>query len=166
MHQKRSISLVSTQFYHFHFHPLAGLSCYPHLISCPNSIHHSSKTVIRDGPSLIIHLIFSFQSGVFQNGNGRIHGGRHVSTTSYEQVTINLLLVLHYVLLLLLHLLLLHHPHVDAHQALLRRTGAKLPTPSELLIECPSAPPPCPFIRSDHHHPHLHPHRPPSHQET
>ena len=34
MHQKRSISLVSTQFYHFHFHPLAGLNCYPHLISC------------------------------------------------------------------------------------------------------------------------------------
>ena len=34
MHQKRSISLVSTQFYHFHFHPLAGLNGYPHLISC------------------------------------------------------------------------------------------------------------------------------------
>ena len=33
-----------------------------------------------------------------------------------------------------------------------RRTGAKLPTPSELLIECPSVLPPCPFIRCLHHH--------------
>ena len=31
------------------------------------------------------------QSGVFQNGNGRIHGGRHVSTTSYEQVDLPIL---------------------------------------------------------------------------
>ena len=118
-----------------------------------SSFHHfiSSALTIRSQFLKYSHhssyLMFSFQSGVFQNGNGRIHGGRHVSTTSYEQVTINLLLVLHYVLLLLLHLLLLHHPHVAAHQALLRRTGAKLPTPSELLIECPSALPPCPFIR-------------------
>ena len=36
-----------------------------------------------------------------------------------------------------------------------RRTGAKLPTPSELLIECPSALPPCPFIRFKLHHPRV-----------
>ena len=41
MHQKRSISLVSTQFHHFHFHPIAGLNCYPHLISC---LIHSQKS--------------------------------------------------------------------------------------------------------------------------
>ena len=41
MHKKRSISLVSTQFYHFHFHPLAGLNCYPHLISC--LMHHNRR---------------------------------------------------------------------------------------------------------------------------
>ena len=114
-------------------------------ISLLSSLHIITITITIITMHIII--IFAFQSGVFQNGNGRIHGGRHVSTTSYEQVTINLLLVLHYALLLLLHLLLLHHPHVAAHQALLRRTGAKLPTPSELLIECPSALPPCPFIR-------------------
>ena len=34
MHQKMTISLVSTQFILFHFHPLAGLNCYPHPISC------------------------------------------------------------------------------------------------------------------------------------
>ena len=45
MHQKRSISLVSTLFYHFHFHPLAGgLNCYPHLISCPKLLFRFLKT--------------------------------------------------------------------------------------------------------------------------
>ena len=33
-----------------------------------------------------------------------------------------------------------------------RRTAAKLRTPSELLIECPSVLPPCPFIRYLHYH--------------
>ena len=34
MHQNRSISLFSTPFDHFHFHPLVALNCYPQLIPC------------------------------------------------------------------------------------------------------------------------------------
>ena len=36
MHQNRSISLFSTPFDHFHFHPLVTLNCYPELIPCRN----------------------------------------------------------------------------------------------------------------------------------
>ena len=113
-----------------------------------SSFHHfiSSALTIRSQFLKYSHhssyLMFSFQSGVFQNGNGRIHGGRHVSTTSYEQVGILLLLLSHHLYFLHLHLHLLM-----VMTMLSRRTGAKLPTPSELLIECPSALPPCPFIR-------------------
>ena len=116
-----------------------------------SSFHHfiSSALTIRSQFLKYSHhssyLMFSFQSGVFQNGNGRIHGGRHVSTTSYEQVAILLLLLSH-------NLHLYFHLHLHLHLLMVmtmlsRRTGAKLPTPSELLIECPSALPPCPFIR-------------------
>ena len=47
-HEKRSISLVSTQFYHFHFHPLAGLDCYPHLISCLKQQQQHQQRYLRE----------------------------------------------------------------------------------------------------------------------
>ena len=42
MHQNRSISLFKTLFDHFHFHPLAALKWYPHLILC-----HSNATTLQ-----------------------------------------------------------------------------------------------------------------------
>ena len=54
MHKKRSISLVSTQFYHFHFHPLAGLNGYPHLISC--HMMNQVKLVILMKLGILVNL--------------------------------------------------------------------------------------------------------------
>ena len=42
MHQNRSISLFSTPFDHFHFHPLVTLNCYPHLIPCLSTVELTS----------------------------------------------------------------------------------------------------------------------------
>ena len=69
MHQKRSISLVSTQFHHFHFHPLARLNCYPHLISCHSSHAEAISPVCHDHVTLqtlpkCLHLSFVFQMKV------------------------------------------------------------------------------------------------------
>ena len=91
------LSSLFPQNFHFFFSSL-----HPHflIISSPFNHHtiiisssHITKPLLLKKKKLNHRnpLTFTSQSGVFQNGNGRIHGGRHVSTTSYEQVDLPIL---------------------------------------------------------------------------
>ena len=68
MHQNRPISLVSTLFYHFYFHPLAGLNCYPHSISTKSA----SGLTIWDLDLTTTRSIFA----LWRHGHGTDHKRR------------------------------------------------------------------------------------------
>ena len=96
MHQKRSISLVSTQFHHFHFHPLAGLNCYyPHLISC-HTLHTTSSSNLQELACPSVTYFFkrrgerNSRTTVIQDlaiWNETRSQGHHSSCTNFAQVS-------------------------------------------------------------------------------
>ena len=68
-----------------------------------------------------------------------------MSRLTFPSFPLLLLIIMNIILIITIKLLFLT-------SLTIRRTAAKLRTPSELLIECPSVLPPCPFIRYLHHH--------------